>query len=200
MILHDIYNKTYHDLKFRYSDAFSKKNDIETSIGETGHPVFPISSAVDEDGKTVEDFHDSYLTLQSTSGFNTPKGSVHNINPYPNTIYPFEESSISNHLLTRNHKMAFLDRMGMTLKMVGNLSIQASDVIRLNVYKAKTDKDNEEEDLYDERLTGRYFISRIKHTFKFVAPKKHTLRMTVIKDSVTKSYANSLPPNPKRLI
>ena len=30
--------------------------------------------------------------------------------------------------------------------------------------------------------------------------KKHTLRMTVIKDSVTKSYANALPPNPKRLI
>ena len=88
MLLHDIYNKTYHDLKFRYSDAFSKKNDIETSIGETGHPVFPISSSVDEDGKTVEDFHDSYFSLQSTSGFNTPKGSVHNINPYPNTIYP----------------------------------------------------------------------------------------------------------------
>jgi len=33
-----------------------------------------------------------------------------------------------------------------------------------------------------------------------VAPKKHTLRMTVIKDSVTKSYANALPPTPKRLI
>ena len=200
MLLHDIYNKTYHDLKFRYSDAFSKKNDIETSIGETGHPVFPISSSVDEDGKTVEDFHDSYLTLQSTSGFNTPKGSVHNINPYPNTIYPFEESSISDHLLTRNHKMAFLDRMGMTIDMVGNLSIQASDVIRLNVYKAKTDVDNEDEDLYDERLTGRYIITRLRHTFDFGNPKKHTIQATVIKDSVTKPYSSNLPPNPKRLI
>ena len=200
MILHDIYNKTYHDLKFRYSDAFSKKNDIENSIGETGHPVFPISSQVDEDGKTVEDFHDSYLTLQSTSGYNTPKGSVHNINPYPNTIYPFEESSVSENLLIRNHKMSFLDRMGMTIKMVGNLSIQASDIIRLNVYKAKTDTDNEEEDLYDERLTGRYVISRLRHNFEFGRPKKHTIEATVIKDSVTKPYPNNLPPNPKRLI
>ena len=200
MLLHDIYNKTYHDLKFRYSDAFSKKNDVENSIGETGYPVFPISSPVDEDGKTVEDFHDSYLSVQSTSGFKTPKGSVHNINPYPQTIYPFKESSVSDHLLRRNHKMSFLDRMGMTIDMVGNLSIQASDVIRLNVYKAKTDVNNEDEDLYDERLTGRYFVSRVKHTFSFAAPKKHTLRMTVIKDSVTKPYANNLPPNPKRLI
>ena len=200
MILHDIYNKTYHDLKFRYSDVFSKKNDIENSIGETGHPVFPISSQVDEDGKTVEDFHDSYLTLQSTSGYNTPKGSVHNINPYPNTIYPFEESSVSENLLIRNHKMSFLDRMGMTIKMVGNLSIQASDIIRLNVYKAKTDTDNEEEDLYDERLTGRYVISRLRHNFEFGNPKKHTIEATVIKDSVTKPYPNNLPPNPKRLI
>ena len=200
MLLHDIYNKTYHDLKFRYSDAFSKKNDIETSIGETGHPVFPISSSVDEDGKTVEDFHDSYLTLQSTSGYNTPKGSIHNINAYPNTIYPFKQSSISDHLLRRNHKMSFLDRMGMTIDMVGNLSIQASDVIRLNVYKSKTDVDNEDEELYDERLTGRYVITRLRHTFDFGNPKKHTIQATVIKDSVTKPYSNNLPPNPKRLI
>ena len=61
-------------------------------------------------GKTVEDFNDSYLNVQSTSGYKTPKGSVHNVNPYPRTIYPFEESSISEHLLTRNHKLSFLDR------------------------------------------------------------------------------------------
>ena len=47
----------------------------------------------------------------------------------------------------------------MTIDMVGNLSIQASDVIRLNVYKSKTDVDNEDEELYDERLTGRYVIT-----------------------------------------
>ena len=61
--------------------------------------------------------------------------------------------------------------MGMTIDMVGNLSIQASDVIRLNVYKAKTDVDNEDEDLYDERLTGRYVITRLRHTFDFGNPK-----------------------------
>ena len=96
--------------------------------------------------------------------------------------------------------MSFLDSVGFVLTAIGNLSMRVGDVIRLNVYKSKTDVDNEEEDLYDERLTGRYFVSRVKHTFTFVAPKKHTLRMTVIKDSVTKSYANALPPNPKRLI
>ena len=96
--------------------------------------------------------------------------------------------------------MAFLDRMGMTIDMIGNLSIQASDVIRLNVYKAKTDVDNEDEDLYDERLTGRYIITRLRHTFDFGNPKKHTIQATVIKDSVTKPYSSNLPPNPKRLI
>ena len=200
MILHDIYNKTYHDLKFSYSDIFGKKTDIETSIGEKGFPVYPIGSSVDDTGKTVEDFNDSYFTLQSTSGYNTPRGSVHNINSYPRTIYPFKESNINKHLLNRNHKMSFLNSVGYVLTAVGNLSMRVGDVIRLNVYKSKTDVDNEEEDLYDERLTGRYFVSRVKHTFTFAAPKKHTLRMTVIKDSVTKSYANALPPNPKRLI
>ena len=47
----------------------------------------------------------------------------------------------------------------MKIQMVGNLSIQASDIIRINVFKSKTDVDNPEEDLYDERLTGRYLIT-----------------------------------------
>ena len=54
--------------------------------------------------------------------------------------------------------------------------------------------------LGDERLTGRYVITRLRHTFDFGNPKKHTIQATVIKDSVTKPYSNNLPPNPKRLI
>ena len=88
----------------------------------------------------------------------------------------------------------------MKIQMVGNLSIQASDIIRINVFKSKTDVDNPEEDLYDERLTGRYLITSLVHSFKFGEPKKHTIIASVIKDSVTKPYANNLPPNPKRLI
>ena len=72
--------------------------------------------------------------------------------------------------------------------------------IDLDGDKAKTDVDNEDEDLYDERLTGRYIITRLRHTFDFGNPKKHTIQATVIKDSVTKPYSNNLPPNPKRLI
>ena len=200
MLLHDIYNKTYHDIKFKYTDQFSKRNDLETSIGEYGFPTFPIGSSVDESGKTVEEFNDSHLNVQSTSGYKTPKGSVHNINPYPRTIYPFEESSVSEHLLSRRHKLSFIDQMGMKIQMVGNLSIQASDIIRINVFKSKTDVDNPEEDLYDERLTGRYLITSLVHSFKFGEPKKHTIVASVMKDSVTKPYANNLPPNPKRLI
>ena len=90
--------------------------------------------------------------------------------------------------------------MGMKIQMVGNLSIQASDIIRINVFKSKTDVDNPEEDLYDERLTGRYLITSLVHSFKFGEPKKHTIIASVMKDSVTKPYANNLPPNPKRLI
>ena len=200
MLLHDIYNKTYHDIKFKYTDQFSKRNDLETSIGEYGFPTFPIGSSVDESGKTVEEFNDSHLNVQSTSGYKTPKGSVHNVNPYPRTIYPFEESSVSEHLLSRRHKLSFIDQMGMKIQMVGNLSIQASDIIRINVFKSKTDVDNPEEDLYDERLTGRYLITSLVHSFKFGEPKKHTIIASVMKDSVTKPYANNLPPNPKRLI
>ena len=37
MLLHDIYNKTYHDIKFKYLTVF-KRNDLETSIGEYGFP------------------------------------------------------------------------------------------------------------------------------------------------------------------
>ena len=90
--------------------------------------------------------------------------------------------------------------MGMKIQMVGNLSIQASDIIRINVFKSKTDVDNPEEELYDERLTGRYLITSLVHSFKFGEPKKHTIIASVMKDSVTKPYANNLPPNPKRLI
>ena len=90
--------------------------------------------------------------------------------------------------------------MGMKILIVGNLSIQASDIIRINVFKSKTDVDNPEEDLYDERLTGRYLITSLVHNFKFGEPKKHTITASVMKDSVTKPYANNLPPNPKRLI
>ena len=195
-----VFFETTKGLHFLSFDMINRQNTKTTFTLGTSDTYDNKPSKSSEDGKTVEDFHDSYLSLQSTSGYNTPKGSVHNINPYPNTIYPFEESSISDHLLTRNHKMSFLDRMGMTIDMVGNLSIQASDVIRLNVYKAKTDVDNEDEDLYDERLTGRYIITRLRHTFDFGNPKKHTIQATVIKDSVTKPYSSNLPPNPKRLI
>ena len=74
----------------------------------------------------------------------------------------------------------------MKIQMVGNLSIQASDIIRINVFKSKTDVDNPEEELYDERLTGRYLITSLVHSFKFGEPKKHTIIASVMKDSVTK--------------
>ena len=51
-------------------------------------------------------------------------------------------------------------------------------------------------ELYDERLSGRYIISELRHLFKKGGEAKHRVGITVIKDSVSKIYPNDLPKMP----
>ena len=49
----------------------------------------------------------------------------------------------------------------------------------------------------DEKLSGNYLITKLRHFFSFAGDAKHRIGMEVVKDSVGQGYPNGLPVTPK---
>ena len=190
LIIHDIHNKSYSVKTFSYKNEFNKNVDVENLSGGKGHPLFPLDSILNEDENKISDFNDALLTVQSTdrTSFISPN------TVYPNYNKPISKVNPEENTLNRFHKFSMLNNgLAHFLEIVGNTALEVGDIVTLSF--PKNQKNSGE--FRDEKLSGNYLITKLRHFFSFAGDAKHRIGMEVVKDSVGQGYPNGLPVTPK---
>lgn len=206
LIMHDIYNKKYNKSTFSYFDDFSKYKRLDSSPKYNDNLI--------DDENNVGNFTDSRIFLYPTSTTTDDKDSQYIV--VPATVEELTEQGVdrglavaeverqqkeieegnkdymSNRadkwLLHRHQRMHELNS-GMTINMQihGNTTVEAGQVIQVNIPISGIDHENEKISKYQ---SGFYLISKLRHRFN-PPTKTHTISLQATKDSTPRDFGSS---------
>jgi hypothetical protein len=171
--VHDIYNKKINHFTYNYFDEFDKDTHLEKK------PF--ISEAKDKlSDKGLADYSNAlnFVTITSSGkSFDEPDN------------YPYAPDDLEKIIMRRNSRLRqFQNSITLNMTVPGNTSIQAGDVLHISIGASSTVTDRTD----DPNYTGKYLITKIRHTFNNgLKEVRHTINMTVVKDSVDYDYPNN---------
>jgi len=196
LIIHDIFNKEYTTHTYNYLDNFNKESHIGS--GRPWAPVknYPIYSAtpVEKNGSRVSDFPArTFVSSTSLKDTNLYTDSTHTTSL---NTYPYAASNPHQWLQRRTSQLIQLEQgILINILVLGNTMLNSGDVVILNIpYTGTQTKENEKHDRF---FKGLFFVKRIRHDFDISAGNKHTMHMTLVKDSVEDRLSDSGMPEPK---
>ena len=119
----------------------------------------------------------------------TSNGLSHEDDAVTSGNYPYQDDNAPFILQRRASRMRFLeDAITLNITVPGNTSIQAGDVVEIDIERNSTLTEKERDKIY----SGKYLITAIRHNFNQSADEpRHVINMTVVRDSVGESYYNS---------
>tara|TARA_B100000941_G_scaffold285410_1_gene257426 strand:- start:155 stop:1522 length:1368 start_codon:yes stop_codon:yes gene_type:complete len=171
--VHDIYNKKINYFTYNYFDEFDNDTHLEKK------PF--ISEAKDKlSNKGLADYSNAmnFVTITSNGkSFDEPDN------------YPYAPDDLEKIIMRRNSRLRqFQNSVTLNMTVPGNTSIQAGDVLHISIGASSTVTDRTD----DPNYTGKYLITKIRHTFNNgLKEVRHTINMTVVKDSVDYDYPNN---------
>tara|TARA_B100000989_G_scaffold46738_1_gene30273 strand:- start:97 stop:1464 length:1368 start_codon:yes stop_codon:yes gene_type:complete len=171
--VHDIYNKKINYFTYNYFDEFDNDTHLEKK------PF--ISEAKDKlSEKGLADYSNAmnFVTITSNGkSFDEPDN------------YPYTPDDLEKIVMRRNSRIRqFQNSITLNMTVPGNTSIQAGDVLHISIGASSTVTDRTD----DPNYTGKYLITKIRHTFNNgLKEVRHTINMTVVKDSVDYEYPNN---------
>ena len=179
--VHDIYNKKINYFTYNYFDEFDNDTHLEDK------PF--ISEAKDKlSNKGLADYSNALNFVTITS-------SGKSFDEFSNTeagieiVYPYALDDLEKIIMRRNSRLRqFQNSITLNMTVPGNTSIQAGDVLHISIGASSTVTDRTD----DPNYTGKYLITKIRHTFNNgLKEVRHTINMTVVKDSVDYDYPNN---------
>ena len=176
IIEYNIYNKSFNKSTYNYINDFNQFNRVHYENRTKDNPIYS-EGFIDEKEKTVGDFTDARIHLHSVSS----GGSFDTQHTDTTSSYKYEPNKIKDSLLHRQAKFnEFTD--GITIKMVINGSTNISVGQTINVTIPVTGVAHDKK--FDKYYTGKYLITRLKHSFDTVT-KKHEITLSAAKDSIS---------------
>ena len=176
IIEYNIYNKSFNKSTYNYIDDFNKFQRIHYKKDFYDNPIYS-ESPIDDKNNTVGSFTDARIHLHSVSSgdtFDTQHTDT-------TSLYKYQPNKIKDTLLHRQSKFSEL-RDGISVKMSinGSTNICVGQTINVNIpVTGKT-----HEGPYDKYYTGKYLITRLKHSFDNIN-KKHEITLSAAKDSIS---------------
>ena len=171
--IHDIYNKKINYFTYNYFDEFDKDIHLEDK------PY--ISESKDKlSNKGLADYSNAmnFVTITSNGkSFDEPDN------------YPYAPDDLEKIVMRRNSRLRqFQNSITLNMMIPGNTFIKAGDVLEIKIGASSTVTDRTN----DPNYTGKYLITKIRHNFNnSKTDVRHTINMTVVKDSVDYEYPNN---------
>tara|TARA_B100000989_G_scaffold87072_1_gene62713 strand:- start:95 stop:1486 length:1392 start_codon:yes stop_codon:yes gene_type:complete len=179
--VHDIYNKKINYFTYNYFDEFDNDTHLEKKpyVSETKDKI---------SNKGLADYSNAvdFVTITSSAkSFDETSNTEAGIE----TVYPYAPDDLEKIIMRRTSRLRqFQNSITLNMTVPGNTSIQAGDVLQITIGASSTVTDRTN----DPNYTGRYLITKIRHNFNNgSAEVRHTINMTVVKDSVDYDYPNS---------
>ena len=171
--VHDIYNKKINYFTYNYFDEFDKDIHLEDKpyISETKDKL---------SNKGFADYSNAmnFVTITSNGkSFDEPDN------------YPYAPDDLEKIVMRRNSRLRqFQNSITLNMMIPGNTFIKAGDVLEIKIGASSTVTDRTN----DPNYTGKYLITKIRHNFNnSKTDVRHTINMTVVKDSVNYEYPNN---------
>ena len=170
-IKYNIYNKSYEKLQYNYFIDFEKFGRIDEN------PLYN-NNEIDEFGNNIGSFGDARIHLHPTTG----SGDLDTSHTNETSSYSYVPNKLNESILFRRAKIMELNNaVTITMKINGNTTIAAGQTINLTV--PVSGRIHEKEN--DEYYSGRYLITKLRHSFS-QTDKKHEILLTASKDSFGK--------------
>ena len=170
-IKYNIYNKSYEKLQYNYFIDFEKFGRIDEN------PLYN-NNDIDEFGNNIGSFGDARIHLHPTTG----SGDLDTSHTNETSSYSYAPNKLNESILFRRAKIMELNNaVSITMKINGNTTIAAGQTINLTV--PVSGRIHEKEN--DEYYSGRYLITKLRHSFS-QTDKKHEILLTASKDSFGK--------------
>ena len=171
IIKYNIYNKSFEKLRYNYFNDFEKFDRIDEN------PLYN-TNEIDEFGNTIGSFGDSRVHLHPINA----SGDLDTQHTDPTSSYSYSTNKTNETILFRRAKIMELNNaVSITMKINGNTTIAAGQTMNLTV--PVSGRIHEKEN--DEYYSGRYLITKVRHTFS-QTDKKHEILLTASKDSFGK--------------
>ena len=170
-IKYNIYNKSYEKLQYNYFIDFEKFGRIDEN------PLYN-NNEIDEFGNNIGSFGDARIHLHPTNA----NGEFDTQHTNETSSYKYSPNKLNESILFRRAKIMELNNaVSISMKINGNTTIAAGQTINLTVpvYGRIHEKE------YDEYYSGRYLITKLRHSFS-QTDKKHEILLTASKDSFGK--------------
>jgi len=181
----DLYNKSYKTYDFDYVKSY--KDDIHIdSFSKSGSSESPVlSEATDDYGLKLSEYPDSVFYVASVDRTNelfTPMHQEGKETPY---------DTINTHKWLQRRKSRFAQlasSLTLRVEVPGNTTLQAGDVVGLEIMNRSTNTDEE----FDLNYTGRYLVTKLHHVFtKGIGQYTHTVHMECVRDTMSEALPSA---------
>jgi len=176
LITHDIHNKTYKEHLFRYDTDF--QNSLHIEPDKTYTNLLAPRSFIDDDNSTLFDQYESRLMVAPKSG----TALFSEVDSSGNATYPYSDNHIEDTLQYRLSQKRSFENVVLTLTVHGNCALRPGQIIEF-VYPfnaAGTDQLEYKSELY----SGRYVITKLRHTARSGEDTRHETIIECVKDSL----------------
>ena len=178
LIKYNIFHKNYTKHTFNYFDNFKDFSRIDEN------PIYN-QTPIDEFGNTLGDFPDAKIYVHPTSNDGTHSSNHYNTD----TGYTYTDNGAEKWLLSRRARSIEFLRgcLSVQLKIHGTTTLSVGDKVNLTLpITGKTHGGSEIETNYQ----GDFLITKLRHIFN-QSERRHTIAMSVIKDSTLFEYNNA---------
>ena len=181
----DLYNKSYKTYDFDYVKSY--KDDIHidsfTKGGSSESPV--LSEATDDYGLKLSEYPDSVFYVASVDRTNELFTPMHQ----EGELTPYDTMNTHKWLQRRKSRFAQLSSsLTLRVEVPGNTSLQAGDVVGLEIMNRSSDTEEE----FDLNYTGRYLVTKLHHVFtKGMGQYKHTVHMECVRDTMSEALPSA---------
>jgi len=171
IIKYNIYNKSYEKLRYNYFTDFEKFDRIDEN------PLYN-TNEIDEFGNNIGSFGDARIHLHPVNA----SGDFDTQHTNTTSSYSYSPNKLNEAILFRRAKIMELNNaISVTMKINGNTTIAAGQTININVPVSGRIHEKDK----DEYYSGRYLITKLRHSFG-QTDKKHEILLSASKDSIGK--------------